>query len=413
MSSAKKWYTPQREALLQYILFGVLVVATPFVVVTQYLQGMVHIISHFSFTVAGHEFPILVVLAVLAAIVLIIYFRRHFIPRRVLALMMIAGMILFSHSIMDVYLDMSFFDLQQNWHYIAYGAYIFFFFRAFYARGMQQNKMILVAFASTIGMSLFDETFQFFLSHRVFDLSDIAKDAWGAVMGLILVLFFTESYGKVPSFRQGISQKRIKDYFSKPEGAFVFVFVLTLSFVITTPLLAEHMYWHYNLLSGFLLFLLLFTVLHLQQYKRARIIIIATSALLVAGLGISYLVHKDDGITYNRHGLTVYRGIPIPFYDFVIYPNGSFRLVDKKHHFRSRDYRYFMSYEPDIIVVGSGSQGRGGKGFPKSDPVQFLFNEYTMRGTQVIILRTPEACEKYNELVREGKNVFLVVHNTC
>ncbi len=32
---------------------------------------------------------------------------------------------------------------------------------------------------------------------------------------------------------------------------------------------------------------------------------------------------------------------------------------------------------------------------------------------QVFVLRTPEACKKYNELYREGKRVALLAHGTC
>ena len=43
------------DALIQYILFTILVVLTPFVVVTKYLQGVVQIVSHLSFTLFDVE----------------------------------------------------------------------------------------------------------------------------------------------------------------------------------------------------------------------------------------------------------------------------------------------------------------------------------------------------------------------
>jgi hypothetical protein len=109
----------------------------------------------------------------------------------------------------------------------------------------------------------------------------------------------------------------------------------------------------------------------------------------------------------------VYKGIPIVFYDVMIFPNGTFRLVDKKHYFNSRDQTFFMEHKPDIIIIGSGAEGLGGRGFVKQSPHQFMYNPHIQRGTQVIILKTPEACEVFNRLKRERKNVLFVLHNTC
>jgi len=404
---------PKSEPIIQYVLFALLVVATPFVVVSRYLQNLVYIVSHFSFSLFGQEVPFVLSLAVLLCLYLVTRYFRSITPKRILALLFIGAMIAFSQQTMDLYMDVSFFDLQQNWHYLAYGTYVFFFFRAFNVRRMPMNKMILCAYASALGMSTFDETFQLLFSQRVFDISDITKDAWGTVMALILVVFVTETYGTTDLKKISFPKKRFADYLKYPETALLAVFTLTFIFVCTSPLLSEHAEAGTLLLISFALFAVIWLVFHLSRYRAFRLIVYSILLLAVVVLVGSFLLHRGQNITYNSFGMTVYQGIPLPFFDVLIYPDGSFRFVDKKHHFRSTDIQYFRKQKPAILLVGSGSRGRGGKGFEQGEGVHFIYNEYTGRGTQVIILPTPQACRKFNELKAAGKNVLFVLHNTC
>ncbi|MBL7190988.1 VanZ family protein [bacterium] len=405
--------SPRSEALAQYILFAILVVLTPFIVVTRYLQGVVHLVSHLSFSVFGIEVPYVLMAAGAGLIVMIVWQAKNINRRRITAIIISLLLILFAHNTMDVYLDMSFFDLQQNWHYFAYGAYAFYFFRAFNVRKMPKNKMILYSFLSAMGMSLFDETFQFFMSDRVFDISDITKDALGVYIGIILVLFVTETYGAIDLKKHSAVHREIKNYLSEPLSTLILLGVLTISFVIISPLLTEHEYWHMVLIGGFSLFAFFMVIIHLSQFKTARFVMIAAVILLTSGLAVSYAINSKKNITFNAHGLTIYKGLPLPFFDIIIYPNSCFHLIDKKHFFRPQDKKYLQKQEPDIILIGSGSMGKGGKGFDVETGTYFMFNHFTMKGTQLIILPTPEACEKFNELKKAGKSVLFVIHNTC
>jgi hypothetical protein len=87
--------------------------------------------------------------------------------------------------------------------------------------------------------------------------------------------------------------------------------------------------------------------------------------------------------------------------------------VDKKHYFKSRDQTYLKRRRPDILIIGTGYRGLGGQGFPHQRGSGFIYNPYTQRGTQVIILKSREACALYNQLKRDGKNVLFVLHTTC
>lgn len=405
--------TARAEAMAQYILYTILVVLTPFIVVTRYVQGVAHILSHLSFPLLGIEVPYVLIIAVAGLAALVIWQRKTISRRSTIAFVAIVVLIFISHQTMDLYLDMSFFDLQQNWHYFAYGIYAFFFFRAFNTGNVPQNKMILYTYFSAVSISVFDEAFQFFLSNRVFDISDIAKDSLGVYCGLILVLFVTETYGVINLKSHTITQRKLSDYLKDPFSALVMLGVLSLSFVLVSPLLTEHSNWHYCLLGSLALFLAFMLVIHLLQFRLFRIAFISIFLALVVLLAGSVISNFDKNITHNTYALTVYKGIPIPFFDMIIYPDGSFHLADKKHRFNEKDRMYFLKQNADILLIGSGWEGRGGKGFDVTMGTYFTFNSTTFEGVQVIILPTPEACQKYNQLKEAGKSVLFVIHNTC
>ncbi len=413
MNLWQKLKDPRSEPILQYVLFTGLVVATPFIVVTKYLQNAVYLASHFSFHLFGFEVPLILSVATSLCLILIIRYFRRITLKRAAALIFIGGMLALSHSAMDLYLDMSFFDLQQNWHYLAYGAYGFFFFRAFGSRGWPQAKMIGSCFASAVFISTFDETFQLFFSGRVFDISDITKDAWGVLMALILMFFVLETHGTIALKISRFRQRRFRDYFRHPETMLAMLFTLTLIFVLVSPLLTEHSQALPLLGIAFGVFALIWLGVHFTRNRIFRIVLSAFLLVAALSLAVSYALHRRADITYAAYGMTVYRGIPIPFFDAIFFPDGGFRLTDKKHHFRSHDIRYFLSQKTDILLVGSGWRGAGGKGFEVPEGVYFKYNEFTTRGTQVIILPTPEACKKFNDLKKEGKKVLFILHSTC
>ncbi|NQU05493.1 MAG: VanZ family protein, partial [Calditrichaeota bacterium] len=314
--------TVRRIALIQYILFTMLVVATPFVVVTRYLQGAVNLFSHLSFPLLGNDIPYVAATAVSGFIAFLIWQRRNITLRRVTASLVIVAMIAISQYVQDLYGGMSIYDLQRNWHYVAYGTYIFFFFRAFHIRKMPMSRMIFISFISTLLMSTFDETFQYFLSHRVFDVSDIAKDSWGAIIGLIIILFVSETYGTIEFKGSRIWKKKLLEYFKDPLSVLTLAGLFSFTTIMISPLLTDHSQILVFLIAVVFAFILEFSILHLLQYKKLRIAFIGI--LIVGGILLSGSVIKSKGknITYNNFGMTVYAGLPIPFFDFVIFPNG-------------------------------------------------------------------------------------------
>ena len=408
-----KFKNSKTVPLIQYIMFTILVVATPFVVVTKYLQGAVHLVSHLKWTLFGIEIPIIGSLVLFGFIGFLIWQRHHFRTRRVIAALVIVGMVAISYKVQDLYGQMSLYDLQKNWHYIAYCCYTFIFFRAFHVRGVSKSKMILLSFFTAIALSLFDEAFQFKMSHRVFDISDIAKDSWGSLMGLVLVLFVSETYGRIKVRAHSFWQKRLIDYTRNPLSAFTVTGTFSFVAVMVSPLMTDERF--IGTLSLLILgvFFVVMTLVHFAQYKPVRMAYLAVASLLVLGLGTSFVIHRNDNITRCDYGLVVYKGLPIPYFDVMIYPDGLPRLVDKKHFFNGQDRQFFMKQKTDIVLVGGGHKGLGGKGWKVENGSYFQFNEYNMQGTQVIVLPTSSAWKVFNRLKEEGKNVLFVIHSTC
>ncbi len=401
------------DATVQYILFTILVVLTPFVVVTKYLQGVVHLVSHLSFTIFDVEIHFIVTAMVIGFMTLVVIYRKQITLRKIIAGLVCLVLIAFSQSQMDLYLEMSFFDLQENWHYTTFGAYVFFFFRAHNAWKMKKSRMILLAFASAVLMALFDEAFQFYMSHRVFDISDTTKDAMGACLGIIIVLFITETYGTISlrDFRPW--RKDPRDYLRNPGNALFLVLLLTLIFTFTSPLLSEHAEAWTLLAISFPAFFIIAIIIHYMQHKVIRYSVLGLVGAILIATGVSFAVNRDKQIMHYQEGMAVYKGIPLVFFDVLIYPDGTFRYVDKKHHFRSQDKRYLQRQEADILLIGSGAKNRGGKGFAKHVGTHFIFNRYALKPNQVIIEPSAKACETFNRLKAEGKNVLFVLHMTC
>jgi hypothetical protein len=188
---------------------------------------------------------------------------------------------------------------------------------------------------------------------------------------------------------------------------------MALLFLCCASLLTESQHVLTILLLTLPAFAVVFALIHLSRFRWGGRTIVGILAVAAIALGTSCVRHRNDGITTNRFGLTVYDGIPIPFFDLMVFPNGRFRLVDKKHFFNSRDRSFFNHKGADIILIGSGYSGAGGKGFPQTKGSRFLFNPVTSRGVQVIILDSAEACRRYNILKGQGKNVLFVLHTTC
>lgn len=62
---------------------------------------------------------------------------------------------------------------------------------------------------------------------------------------------------------------------------------------------------------------------------------------------------------------------------------------------------------PDILIIGLGVQGK----LQCPDSVRRYLTSSGIK--QVICMLTPLACERYNQLYRQGVSVMLLAHGAC
>ncbi|MCK4548492.1 MAG: Mth938-like domain-containing protein [Candidatus Eisenbacteria sp.] len=408
-SSSPGWSSSTR---LQLVAYSALLVATPFLLVRQYLQNAIGQITHFAFHLCGKEIPTVPAVALLLFTVLLIRFRSHLTKPRILAGVVALAAVALAQQITDFYAGFAFYDLQQNWHYIAYAVFAFMMYRDLAPRRVALAGILLTVYFWAMLLSSFDEAFQRHMSARVFDVSDIAKDVCGSLTGLVLIFAGVVESRGLPATHRQLRHRQPGAYFRNPVAVLVLLTALTFLFLFFSSLLTEFAYWKLSVLltiGAFLVFSLLF---HASRFKWGKYSLLGIAVAAVLVQSCFFIKYRNDGIVHNRPGLTVYKGIPVVFFDLMIFPNGMFRLVDRKTHFNFLDRRSLLKQRADIVVVGAGSSGQGGRGFPSEAPSQFVYNRFTQRGTQVIILRNSEACRVYNRLKQEGKSVLLVLHNS-
>jgi len=352
-------------------------------------------------------------LSVLAVALFVVFLLRSYITKyRLFTVALVIALNALAQQLTDYYFGHNFYDLQQNWHYLAYALYSYMIYRDLSRRKLPLYKMILITYFSALSLSTFDEFFQKFMSARVFDICDIGKDVYGVYMGIILVYLGGDKPEALLRDYKQIRHKDLRQYYRHPFTLVLMLFVLSLFFVAISSVLTDSEYWYFAVILTIIAFSLFFLIFHLSQFKLARNITLGLLAAAILVQGYFFIKYRDDNIMYNKYGLTIYKGIPIPFFDIMIYQNGFFRPVDKKHYFNLRDQDFFFQKKTDIILIASGAYGKGGRGFSDNRHL-FLFNHHLENGTQIIIQKNAEAIQTFNRLKREGKRVLFILHNTC
>ena len=404
----EKFYSPATNLIL-YIL---LLIATPFLIVQNYLQQVVGMTSRLSFTMLKIDIPYIVAIAVIFIIVLVVVFRYKITISRIFAWLVAIFMMILGQNSTDYYFNHKFFELQHNWHYIAYALFSFIIYRYLKQKKLSSERIILYTFISAICISTFDEAIQILISGRIFDICDIAKDIWGSVIGMVVV-FFTIEKGKIIRDDWKFRQKKVSDYFKNPISLLFLEMIFAYIFLLISSILSHNEYIGTAILFSFIAFFLFFFIFHNSQKKKYRIVFISITILILLLQSTFFIKYQKSNIVYNKNGIVVYKGIPIPYFDIMIFPNGTFRLVDKKIYFNQKDkINRIYKHANDILLIGSGEDGEGGMGFiDEQRETQFVFNPYKKLPLQVIVLKTPEACEEFNILKNKGYNVMFIIHN--
>ena len=398
---------------LHVVLYSLLLIFTPFILLQNYLVDLVSDASRSTVAFGSTDVPVVPLAAAVLLVVAVLVYRRAIGRRQLVAVGIVVLMDGLAQQITDVYFGHRFYDLQQNWHYVAYGLFAFMVYRDLGPRRLPLAKILWVTFFCALGFSLFDEIFQMRMSSRVFDLSDTSKDVWGCLMGIVLVyLGGARSAELLRGWREPRSG-RLRSHLRDPLASLVLMVGCTLIFLSVTALLSDPQY-AWPAVGITLLLCAVFLGCYLSLFsRRGRLGLACAVVILIAATGYSAIRHRNELITHIRYGITLYNGLPIPYFDVLVRSEGGFRLVDKKHYFNLRDQDFLLRQECDIIIIGSGQNGLGGKGLPERAMVQFLYNPHLERATQVITLRSADACRLYNRLSKERKRVLFVLHNTC
>ncbi len=93
--------------------------------------------------------------------------------------------------------------------------------------------------------------------------------------------------------------------------------------------------------------------------------------------------------------------------DLYVWWDGNIEERVKSHEFSARELSGLLRKKDfDVLIVATGFYGVVKV---EESAITLAKNE----GKEVLIFTTPKACEVFNELVKEGKRVLLVLHSTC
>ncbi len=385
--------TPETHRIL-YIL---LLIATPFLLLQNYLQSVIGELSSLTYTVFNIDIPVTVTIAVILVVVVIIFTYRKLTKIRIVSWVIVIFLFWIGQKSTDYYFNHKFYELQYNWHYFAYAIFAYLNYRALSVKKVSQQKIIILTSISALATSVLDEFLQMPLSNRIFDIGDISKDVWGTMIGLFFIFFILEN-GSILNKGWNIRRKSIKYYSDSPLSLLVFLYIISYVFMVVASLLTETTYTFPTIFITIFIAGIIFLIIHLSQFKISSIVIIVFMTILIAVQGYFLIKYFNDDIIYNKNHILVYKGIPIYYFDVFIFPNGSFRLVDKKKVFNQRDQETIFNLCENIIVFGIGSDGTGGKGFPLTDETQFVFNDSKRKGIQIILQNNEEAAISFNRL---------------
>jgi len=340
--------------------------------------------------------------------------RKQLVPVQIKAALVVACCVLPVWHMCDFYMPRSVAAYSRNsWHYFAYGVYTYLLYRYFTAKKVPLFLTISKTYSISLGIAIIDELLQKFnvFKSRVFDMNDIAKAGWGVLVAFIIILFIVEKAERIKTHGYKRQYAHFRGYTKHPFSLLVLLFVFNFLFLLFSSLLSSLRYFYFVILFTLIGFGMLFMLMHLLQYKKAKHIMQIIVLILIVSQAFSFICFHNEQIMFNSWGLTVYKGIPIAMFDILIYPSGAFRLVDKKRYFNESDRKFLFSVDCDTIIIGSGNTGFGGRGF--KEIIEKQKNGAAVL-PEVIIKRTPQACELYNKLKKQGKKkVLFVIRNSC
>lgn len=398
----------RRVPILNFYLYSILLIATPFLLLQNYLQTAVGLVSRATLDLGKTQIPYTVLIAVILVLLFFFLLRKSFTGTRWIALVTVAVMFAIGQLTSDYYFAHRFYDLQHNWHYLAYGIFSYIAYKRFSLKPRPLQYILMRIFLSAFSISLFDEFIQIYLSNRIFDLHDVAKDMWGNMIGVVFVFFFVRSGMDFKNYR--FHQPGAGLYFTNPFSLLIIEVVVSYIFLFVSSVLSDKIFWPDLILITLLVFSIVFILMLLSRNKIVRWITLSAVLLLMVLILVN-VFREDRKITWISPGLLSLNGVPLMYFDYLIYPEGGFRAVNKKTHFVMRDKQKIDDLNPDILLIGTGSDNTGGKGWNDILNMEISYNAKENKLFQIIKQPNPQACLTYNRLVMENKKVLFIIHN--
>ena len=76
------------------------------------------------------------------------------------------------------------------------------------------------------------------------------------------------------------------------------------------------------------------------------------------------------------------------------------------HELKLDDFTELINAKPEYIIIGTGAYGVVK---PPKEIIEFIEKQ----GIKVIIEKTGTACQTYNSLLKQGKKIAALLHDTC
>ncbi len=131
---------------------------------------------------------------------------------------------------------------------------------------------------------------------------------------------------------------------------------------------------------------------------RAAFVVFASTivAMLISGMA-------SATISYARFGLTIVGALPLPAIDLTISSRGLAFPRDKSHRIRAAEIDALLAGGADLVVVGIGWDSLAQLEAEMSPEVR----------SKTILLPTPEAIRRFQQMRAAGEAVALLLHTTC
>jgi len=92
--------------------------------------------------------------------------------------------------------------------------------------------------------------------------------------------------------------------------------------------------------------------------------------------------------------------------DLHVHWDGEVKERKRTHVFDKAELNELLLKDPEVIVVGTGNSG-----LLQIDPA--VHSTASLHGIEIVAVRTPEAAQRFNALMRMRKRVIAVMHATC